>query len=201
MSYLRFLILTLIFSSLSSCSSRARLVKKGKPIPTDVLTHNYSDILQQSDCGDEPIVRFVSFAFDKRDSLRIDINLTTSLREQKITGSLNVLLDEYELEYSNTPVSKLYIETLEVGVQNRYPSPFRSNYGLTNAILRSSSVKGRRQQSAKQYWNSIRITFEPEDVALIKKSKDIRFLIKTKNCVLDVYPSIRQTVELKQFLQ
>jgi len=200
MIYQRLLFLITI-TCLLSCSSRARLAKKERRIHTNILTHNYSDIVQKSYCGDEPIVRFVDFTFDKNDSLKIDINITTSVREKKITGSMSILLDEYEIEYSSDPISKLYVETLEVESQNRYPTPFRGRISLTNLIIRSSASKGRRKQSGKQYWNSVSLIIEHEDVALIQESKEVRFLIKTENCVLDVYPSIRQIGELRRFLR
>ena len=183
-----------------SCSSKKRFEVK-KNHSKHELSQNYTNVKQDLYCGEEPIVRFANFTFNKKDSLRVSVDVTTSLSERRITGDISILLDEYELEYGNTPISKQYVETLEVESQRRYPTQFRGSTNLVNILLNSATSKATHRQSQKQFWNSLPITVEPEDEASILTSKDILFSIKTKNCELLIYPSFDQVKELKLFLE
>jgi len=196
----RFLFLLFFLGTMVSCSSKKRFEVK-KTHSKHVLSQNYTTVKQVLYCGDEPIVRFANLTFDIKDSLRISVDITTSLSEQKITGNLSILVDEYELEYANIPTSKQYLETLELESQSRYPSQFRGRSSLTNILLSSIPNKATRRQSAKQFWNRLSITIEPEDETLIMESRDIIFYIQTEKCELVVYPSYDQIEKLKMFLE
>jgi len=183
-----------------SCSSRARLEKKDRKLPSYQLSQNYTHLSQDTHCGREPIVRFANFTFDKNDSLRITVDITTSISENKINGELTLLLDEYEIEYANNPITKQYVETLEIESQTRYPRHFRSRQSFANILLSSGTRKAVRRDSQKQYWNTVSIVLEPEDESLLLNSSDIFFSMKTKKCELMIYPSYEQVKELKRFL-
>jgi hypothetical protein len=96
---------------------------------------------------------------------------------------------------------KKSLETLELESQSRYPSQFRGRSSLTNILLSSIPNKVTRRQSAKQFWNRLSITIEPEDETLIMESRDIIFYIQTEKCELVVYPSYDQIEKLKMFLE
>ncbi|MFT6337993.1 MAG: hypothetical protein ACJATI_004762 [Halioglobus sp.] len=183
-----------------SCSSKKRFEVK-KNHSKHELSQNYTNLKQDLHCGEEPIVRFANFTFDKKDSLKISVDITTSLAEQKVTGSILILLDEYELEYANNPTSKQYVETLELESHSRYPHQFRSRQSLANILISSATRKAVTRDSQKQYWNTVSIVIEPEDESLILASLDVFFSIKTKKCKLMIYPSYDQVKELKRFLR
>lgn len=199
----RFLLFIILTLSIVSCSSRARLEKKDRKdrkSPSSSISQHYDHLTQEIYCGQEPIVRFANFTFDKSDSLRITVDITTSLNEGKINGDLTLLLDEYELEYASIPNSKQYVETLEVESQSRYPSQFRGRQNLANILINSATRKTVSRNSQKQYWNTVSIVIEPEDKILMLGSSDIFFSIKTKKCRLIIYPSYEHVRELKRFL-
>lgn len=198
----RYLLIFILALSLTSCSSRAKLRKKTRPSSKKELTQVYTLIEQSSYCGNKPIVRFANFSYNKKDSLNISIDITTSISESKAEGSLSILLDEIEVEYYDPPTTKMYAETLEIEEQsrNRYPNGFGSNSLLLNQLLRSAN-KTTRKRSEKQFWNSLNLSIEPDDVALISSSSDIVFALKTKKCELLIYPSLNQVKDLKAFLQ
>jgi len=195
--YLLYIFLTL---GIASCSSRARLEKKERKLLSSSLSQHYDHLTQEIYCGQEPIVRFANFTFDKNDSLRITLDITTSLSEKKINGDLTLLLDEYELEYASIPNSKLYVETLEVESQSRYPRRFRGRQNLANILINSATRKTVSRNSQKQYWNTVSVVIEPEDADLIISSSDIYFSVRTSKCKLMIYPSYDQVAELKRFL-
>lgn len=197
----RFISFIFLASCVVSCSSRARLDKKERKLPSYQLSQNYTHLSQDTYCGREPIVRFANFTFDKNDSLRITVDITTSISENKITGDLTLLLDEYEIEYANKPNSKQYVETLEVESQSRYPRQFRGRQSLANILFSSATRKVVSRDSQKQYWNTVSIVIEPEDESLILTSSDIFFSIKTMKCELMIYPLYEQVKELKRFLR
>ena len=197
----RFLFFTFFIFCITSCSSRARLEMKAKQLPNHQLSQNYTYLSQKGYCGQEPIVRFANFTFDKEDSLRILVDITTSLSENKLRGDLSIHLDEYEIEYANSPTSKQYVETLEVESQSRYPNHFRGRQSLANVIIQSATLrKTVRKESQKQYWNTVSVTIEPEDEQLLIHSSDIYFSMKTERCNLMIYPSYEQVEELKRYL-
>jgi hypothetical protein len=198
---IRLLLLLFLIGNIISCSSKKRFPGKEKTNATHLLSQSYTNVEQDLYCGDEPIVRFVNLTFDKKDSLRISVDLTTSLSEQKVTGDISILLDEYELEYANYPTSKQYLETLEIESQRRYPSQFIGRTSLINILISSATSKATRRQSEKQYWNNFIVTIEPEDEVLILASRDIIFSIQTEKCELVVYPSYDQVEKLKMFLE
>ena len=198
---IRLLLLLLLTGNMVSCSSKKRFPGKKKINSTHLLSQNYTNVEQDLYCGEEPIVRFANLTFDKKDSLRISVDLTTSLSEQKVTGDISILLDEYELEYANSPTSKQYLETLEIESQRRYPSQFIGRTSLINILISSATSKATRRQSEKQFWNNFTVIIEPEDETMILASKDIIFSIQTAKCELMVYPSYDQVLELKRFLE
>lgn len=197
----RYILFTILISCMISCSSRTRLEREDRKLTSYQLSQNYTHIIQDTYCGSGPIVRFANFTFDKNDTLRIIVDITTSLSEKKINGDLTLLLDEYEIEYANEPNSKQYVETLEVESQSRYPRQFRSRQSLANILISSATRKAVRRDSQKQYWNTLSIVIEPEDESLILTSSDIFFSIKTMKCELMIYPSYDQVTELKRFLR
>lgn len=195
-----FYIFLLVGTFLASCSSSKRIQKLEASKNDHILSHHYEHIRVDNYCGNAPAVRFVDFTYETSDSLRIQINATSSKSEQKITGECIILLDEYELEYANHPTSKLYTETLEIETRNRYPRTMQNSRNLINAIILSSAPKSRRQISEKQYWNTLSITIEPDDALLMHLSESIQFIVRTENCDIHIYPTVRQKKEIKSFL-
>ncbi len=198
---IRFILFTILISCIVSCSSRKRIKIEDRRLPSYQLSQNYAHLSQDTYCGNEPVVRFANFTFDKNDTLRITVDITTSLSENKINGDLILLLDEYEIEYAGEPNSKQYVETLEVESQSRYPRQFRSRRSLVDILFSSATTKIVSRDSQKQYWNTVSIIIEPEDESLLLTSSDIFFSIKTMKCELMIYPSYEQVRELKRFLR
>lgn len=197
---IRCLFCIILLSSIAACSSRARLERKVKSRSVSQLSQHYSNLTQDRYCKEEPIVRFANFTFDKNDSLRITVDITTSLGEEQLNGDLSILIDEYEIEYSGHPKIRLYLETLEIESQTRYPNNFIGRQGLVNILLRSAAPKTVRKNSQKQYWNTLPLTIEPQDEIMMMSSSDIIFSVKTEKCELVIYPSHKQVAELKRFL-
>jgi hypothetical protein len=194
--FLCFLLLTV-----SSCSSKARLQKIEMVNSSSLLLNqSYTQVFQSNDCGDEPAVRFVSFTYDKRDSLKILIDITTSTSEEEIDGSLVILIDDFELDYANVPKSKLYTETFEVEVQDRYPSHIRNSQQLIGRIIASAIPNGSKKVKELQYWNSTSIQIEKSDILLLIATTEIEFIIPTRQCDLHIIPSKSQIFELNNFL-
>ncbi len=196
----RYLLYFVLLSTIVSCSSRARLEMKKRDLPKEQISQNYTNISKDQFCKDGPVVRFVNFTFDKKDSLRLVVDITTSLGEERLNGDLTILLDEYEMDYSGQLEAKQYLETLEIESQSRYPNHFIGRQSLVNILIRSAAPKSVRKRSQKQYWNTLSLTIEPEDEMMMFASSDIIFSVKTERCELMIYPSQDQVSELKKFL-
>ncbi len=184
-----------------ACSSKARLVKFEEFNNTSsLLNHSYTQVTQSNSCGKEPGVRFVSFTYDRRDSLKILVDITTSTTEEEIDGSLIILIDDFELDYANEPKSKIYTETFEVEVQNRYPSHIRNSQQLIGRIIESAIPNGSKKVKEKQYWNSTSILIEKSDILLLLATTEVEFIIPTRKCELHIVPTKIQMFELNNFL-
>ena len=197
---IRYLLCIILLSSIAACSSRARLEMKTKNISKSQLSQHYSNLTQHIYCGEEPIVRFINFTFDKNDSLQITVDITTSLAEKQLSGDFSILVDEYEIEYAGLSDTRLYLETLEIESQARYPNHFIGSQSVVSVLARSAVSKNLRKDSKEQYWNTLSVIIEPQDEIIMMTSEDIIFSVKTKKCELLIYPTKKQITELKRFL-
>jgi len=198
--YLFFGLLVFAISCSIGCSSKKRTIKPPPITAHSPLYQSYqNEIKIPINCGKDPIVRFINFSYLFEDSLYVNIEMSTGVKEGPLLEDVIIYNDEYEISYGATIANKQYIETSEMEVKRRSQYMVRGQRSLiSNLIL--NSRKQVKEIKENQIWNSLEFTLAPEDILSLLASEEISFSLFTKSCEININPTRSQKKNLQTFL-
>lgn len=168
------------------------------------------------------LVRIIEFEYEITDSLSIIPRITSGFDEGEMTGSMMILLDNYELTYKNDQIqTREYVEEVSFESSRSVPRTQQIyNPGSTNVIVNpdgthstvltpatTSTVQNNvnekriRVENRSQIYNSVKYRLESEDADLILNSKSLVYVIQFQNCELSIYPTKEQLRILKRMIK
>lgn len=167
------------------------------------------------------LVRIIEFEYDIAETFTIIPRITSGFDEGEMTGLITIILDQYELTYDNKEIQvREYVEKVSyesdipvsqttqvynpattdivVSPEGEHSTVF--NPGSTSTIHNTIQKKQNQVVNRSQLYNSVKYSIEHEDVALLSRTKTLKYIVHLQNTNIAIYPSKEQIRILKRMI-